>query len=134
MGVRNQFWTGRLKQMRMTTITHHLFKVDQPVLKISLVALVGKGHVLEEKRHKGDNGRLHFGDEQSVAAVVARRINECLELGESALEFAWQPFPGLCESCHGHIAQSHDDGEKCIQILQFFAADRWANVLLVVGV
>lgn len=65
--------------------TNHFLEVDQTVFQIGLVALVRKSHVLEEERHEGDYGRFHFGDENAISSVVARRINLRLELREGSL-------------------------------------------------
>lgn len=53
--------------------------------------------------------------------MVARRIYQRLKLREGALQFAGQPFPGLIQSSHGHIAQAHYDGEEGVEVLEFLA-------------
>lgn len=54
--------------------------------------------------------------------MIARRINQRLELRKGSLQLAGQTFPGLSEPSDGHVAQSHDDGKEGIQILELFAA------------
>lgn len=101
----------------------HLLKVDEPV-DVGLVPFVAEGHVLEQKWHEGHQRRMHLGYGHPVAPMVARRVDERLKLGESALQLSRQPLPRLAEPTDGDVAQAHHNGKERIQVLVLTAAVR----------
>lgn len=99
----------------------HLLEVDQAV-QAGLVALVGKGHVLEQQRHEGDERRLQFAHKHAVRPMVATGLNQGLEFQVQFAELGRYLVPGLLQARHRIVGQAHDDGEERIQILVLLAA------------
>lgn len=100
----------------------HLLEVNQPV-EACLIALVGERHVLEQQRHEGNQRRLQFTHKDTIGAMIATGIDECLELLKDLAELRGYLLPGLMQTRHGHIRQSHDNGKEGIKILVLLAAE-----------
>lgn len=56
----------------------HLLKVDETVYQCT-VSLMDEGHVFEEERHKGDDGRGQLGKRQSVHTMIPGWVQKLFE-------------------------------------------------------
>ena len=77
--------------------------------------------------------------------MIARRIHQTFELGEHPFDLTWQSlgfidrfnpsparlsthFPSQRQPTDGDVTQSHDDGEKGVQITKLLATEQQRSV------
>lgn len=91
----------------------HFLKIDQIVDKC-FVALMSECHVFNHQRHEGNDGRIQLGDCESIRSVVPGRIHQVFKFSVKLLKLAGKLLPGLTESAHCWVTQSHNDGKEAI--------------------
>lgn len=56
--------------------------------------------------------------------MIAARVDKGLVLGKLFPGLGRQLVPGGRQPAHGHVAQSHEDGEKRVEVVVLFAAKK----------
>lgn len=89
------------------------------LIRLKLITI----YTFDEQRHERYHGRRQFAHRYPVRPVIPARIDERLVFGELFPGFRRQLVPGSRQSANGHVAQPHQDGEECVEIVILLAAN-----------
>lgn len=76
----------------------------------------------DEQRHERYHRWRQLAHRDPVRPVIAARVDKGLVLGKLFPGLGRQLVPGGRQPAHGHVAQSHEDGEERVEVVVLFAA------------
>lgn len=77
----------------------------------------------DEQRHERYHRWRQLAHRDPVRPVIAARVDERLVLGKLFPGLGRQLVPGGRQPAHGHVAQSHENGEERVEVVVLFATE-----------
>lgn len=77
----------------------------------------------DEQRHERYHRWRQLAHRDPVRPMIAARVDKGLVLGKLFPGLGRQLVPGGWQPAHGHVAQSHEDGEERVEVVVLFAAE-----------